>query len=508
MLNFLLKPKNQLLFLIAGCFLFVLIIRPWELYYLNDDFMHIPMNRDWLFLRSGFMRPVPNYFLMWDKALYGNLAIGYFSTSLLLHAVCVITVFFLVKGCEKLFFPEREKSLLAFITAFLFLVYPYHAEPIMWVIGRVAIIAAIFAFLSVLFYIKTNDSLWFGALSWLCLIIALFTYESIWNIILLFAFVSFFNIKKANKTVAKEAVLFGGMFVTFAAYIWFRSHVLGTVAGDGYTEINENLSKIPLLIINLVKLTGRNFTPPNPNSMLVSIVFAVSALFYGFCIFKVFKKNSFWGWFMLALWVAMVSGVVTAAPLGIDTHYNESERYIYYSSFFYCFFIGLLIVIFLSVKKQILVASGISLVFILLLFGLQNNYSKSSAITKSMVEIFAKYPGYKRAVMIDLPQKYEGTMVMRMSPQPARDWIVPQAKYDTILVPTQTINAPIILPFKTGEKEWAEIAREKKWDELKAEVPDSLNQMQQLTDKDVLFWYKPDGVYKINMPATLFQKKE
>ena len=385
--------------------LFVFIIEPWNLYFLNDDFLHIPMNNDRLFLRSGFMRPVPNFLLLWDKWLYGKNANGFFFTSLTLHFLCVFSVYFLVQKVERVFLKPGKESLLALITALLFLLYPYHAEPVMWVIGRVAILAALLSFLSLLFYLKSNTGILNLIVSWVFFFLALFTYESIWNIVLLFTIISIANLRQGRTTFSREWKTLAVMLITFIAYAGFRWYVLGTLAGDGYDTVNPNLHKFQLLATNLVKLTGRNFTPPFTHPAYWVAVFAASLLFYAGCMYKVFQKNKAVAFFMLLLWLAMVTGVVTATPLGIDTHYNESERYIYYSSFFYCLFISSLIIFFVSYKYQIAFTIAVVVIFSLLLLDLQKNYKKASAITKATVQMYTSYPNFKRAIMIDIPEK-------------------------------------------------------------------------------------------------------
>jgi hypothetical protein len=504
--TFLYQRKSQLLILALACLVFVLIVQPWTLYFLNDDFLHIPMDNDRLFLRTGFMRPVPNFFLMWDKMLYGRNANGFFFTSLILHGACVFAIFFLVGKIEESFFPNNDETLLALITALLFLFYPYHAEPVMWVIGRVAIMAALFTFLSLLCYLKSKESILYLLLAWLLFVIALFTYESIWNVIGLFAIISFFNVYNEKSSLRKEALRFVTMFVTFAAYIWFRWYILGTVAGDGYLEINPNLHKFQLLVTNLIKLTGRNFTPPFINSWIWTAFCAVSFIFYGWLVYKVFKKNRPFAFFMMLLWVALVSGVITAAPLGIDTHYNESERYIYYSSFFFCLFIASLLTWFLSRQYQLIVSVMLCGLFGTLLLLLQRNYKKASAITKATVHMYNTYPNYKRAYTIDMPAKYKGTMVLRLSPTTLMNWMAPAATYDTILALSQTVNMPIELPYKTGEKSWAELAAAKNWKINQVAIADSLGRQVPLFSNYIFYWYTPEGLYKINVPDSLAQK--
>jgi hypothetical protein len=493
------KQRNQLLLLLVCCLFFVLVIKPWQLYFLNDDFLHIPMPNKWLFLRGGFMRPVPNFVLLFDKWMYGTNAIGFFYTTIVFHIACVFSVFFFVRKLLCTYFAELSGSWLAFTTALLFLCYPYHAEPLMWVISRVSIMAALLTFLSLIFYINAVQKFRYLLLSWLCFVTALFTYESMWNILLLFAIITLVDVRRKRVVLKKALVLFGVMLVTFIVYIFIRVWALHSIAGDGYLEINENLVKVKLLIANLVKLAGRNFTPPFVNTTHALVFFAASIVVYTYCIYKVFKQNKQWGWLLLFLWTGMITGVITASPLGIDTHYNESERYLYYSSFFYCFFLAFLLAILVNRKYRFPAVAIATLVFVWLFADLQKNYRYASAVTRTTVETVAKNIQYKRAFFVDVPKKYKGSMIFRISLPEAIRWIVPEANYDSVVVVSQIETPSGKLPFKTGEATWSELAAAKHFNLVVPSV-DSAAKHTVLNKDDVVFWYKEDGLYKVILP--------
>jgi hypothetical protein len=455
------------------------------------------------------MRPIPNFFLIWDRTLYDKNATGYFATSLLLHFICAFVIYFLVKQAEKYFFNTTSDSLRPFITALLFLFYPYHAEPVMWIIGRVAIIAALFSFASLYCYLKIPQKRLYLIPAWLFFAIALFTYESIWNVIFIFFTISVLRMYKYNESKQKELFAIVLMGLTFLGYLLFRKYSLGTVAGNGYAEINQNISNVKLLIVNTVKLTGRNFTPPFINTSFAIAFFATSVIFYTVCVYKIYKRNRRLAYYAILLWVFMATAVVTAAPLGIDTHYNESERYIYYSSFFFCLFISLILPIGrLLLKKQILATTAVCLIFILLLIQLQQRYRESSAITKSTVTVFKENSTYHRAIVIDAPNTHYGVPVLRINPMPIIKWMVPNASYDTVIVLSQTNNIPINYPYKIQETNWQQLGSMLKTNSQKPYFQDSLGAKISLMPDDLVLWYRTDGLYRVNMPNQLPQKKE
>lgn len=500
MRSFLAKPANQVLMLAVACLLFVFIIRPWQLFFLNDDFLHIPLPNQWLFLRSGFLRPVPNFIVLFDKWLYGDKAIGFFCTTLVLHSGCVFVVYALTKKLVEVFTEKERFALWPFFTALLYLVYPFHAESIMWVIARVSIQATGFALLSLLFYIKSTEKPGHLFWSWLFFVIGLFAYESIWSIPLLFGILSVCLVLVNRSSWGKEILKFSLMVLTFLAFLAVRFWALGSLAGDGYPEINENLGYISLLLTNLVKLTGRNFTPPFPNTIYVVLFFGLSVILYSISIWLAWKRGIKHGLITSMLWVGLISGVITATTLGIDTHYNESERYIYFSSYFFCAFLGYILLLFNKKRIAGWWVAGLCLVFTVYLFRTQRNYAYASAITRSTVEMAKQYPDYRRAIFIDVPKKYKGTMILRMSLADAIEWLVPQNKYDSVKVHSRVETPLGILPYEIGEVEWKTLANQKGWNSGMAILPDSTGRMDTLQANDLLFWYGEKGIYKVNLP--------
>jgi hypothetical protein len=457
--------------------------------------MHIPMDNRWLFLRGGFMRPVPNYFLMWDKLMYGKNALGFFSTAIALHILTVFTVYCLVKEFLNQYFPDSLQGSIALFTAILFLFYPFHAESVMWIIARVSIIAALFTYLSFLFYIKSSQKKFYFIVCLLCFVIALFTYESMWNAIMVFAILGFLNIKRNKQAWKRELLRFGILLGSFCLYLLVRLLVLKSLAGDGYLEINQNLSKYKLLAVNLVKLFARNYTPAFENSKVAVVVFLVLTLFYAIIAFFVFRKNKKYGIAVILLWFFVLTGVVTAAPLGIDTHFNESDRYLYYSSFFFCLVISLSGFVLLSRKLFAPVMLLVTVVFISMLSALQSMYAFASSVTKTTVQQVASHGSFSRGYFIDVPAKYKAALIFRISLGDAVKWIAPDVKYDSIIIVSQQELYESTTQWRTGDISWKQLAEAKGWDTSKAVINNAV-----IGKNDAVYWFTKKGLYKVIFP--------
>lgn len=496
------QTKSQLQILCFCCLLMIFIVRPWELYFLNDDFIHIPLDIHYLFERGGFMRPVPNVFLEMDKWLYGKNALGFFSTTLLLHFACVFCVYAFVKKAVTYFLDTAGLEMLPLVTAVLFLFYPFHAEALMWTISRVATMATVFTLLSLHFYLTASRSKLHLVLSFLFFAIALFTYESMWNVMLLFAVISFLRFKQGKSSMKKEAIIYTIFLAGFIIYMLIRVKVLNSLTGNGYDTFQQNLHDIRFLFSNWLKLIARNFTPSVLSAKLFAGLCAGLIAVHIFFGTKAARKNREAGILLLLCITGMVTAVVTASILGIDTHRNEGDRYLYYSSFFYCLFVAIIIVVLVKGNTyRALAVACCSIVFIGIFCFYQGNYSYASSVTKATTRFVRNYPAAKNAYFIDVPQAINGSLIFRTGLADAIRWTSPGVKYENIKLLSQVAHIENKHRFSTGETSWNELSAAKN---LPANIPavkDSSGNEIMLQQGDVLFWFKENGLYKVNLPV-------
>lgn len=491
------KQSARLWLLAAACAAFVFVIRPWQLYFRNDDFIHIPMPRKWLFLRGGFMRPVANFFMMADRHVYGTNATGYFVTTLFFHTLTVFVIYFLVKEIAKAYRSAGVSSGVAFITALLFLYYPWHAESLMWAIGQGSIIAAFFALLSMLLFIKSAERVGWFILSWLCFVATLFTYESIWNLPLVFIAIAILGIKQKRLAVMPALMYCGSMLITFVAYLFIRAHFLGTIAGDGYLEMNENIRKPLLVITNLLKLVGRNYTPPFSNATAFASFFVLATVALLSLIFIVCKRNRQLMPLVFVLVLCLVTAVLPAVPLGIDTHYNEGERYLYYSSFFFCFMAAVVISHLLVKRSMAVTATAVTLfVFLLLLNNLQKNYAYASVVTKTTMHTLANSQPSGTAYFIDVPDKCDGALIFRIGLKNGIEWTNTKGRFDSVIIVSQNPNAVRTGSYLPGFVKWEQLAKAKQWKAGQHFLyGDSAG--YPVLEKDQVYWFSNDGFYRV-----------
>jgi len=321
----------------------------------------------------------------------------------------------------------------------------------MWTIARVSIMATAFTLLSLAYFIHADNlknAFW---VAWLWLLLALFSYESIWNIIPIFFLVSWYKTKlgSINKSTALlQSVVMGASFL---AYLAIRFLLLDSLVGDGYKDMEDNLMDMKLVFGNLVKLTARIFTPAIDHPGLFTTLFLLGVLVFSIFIYNQFKIDRKTGVILIILWVAMISGVITAAPLGIDTHFHESDRYTYYASFYFCLFAVILCHSFSPVVLKNLLSGLVFLIFVFCFNNLQRDYAYSSAVTRQTIDFVNKQPAGKSLVFIDIPDRYKGALIFRVALPHGIEWLCPDHLADTVIEYNHTRDFQSNGNFKTGQ---------------------------------------------------------
>ncbi|MFH1999321.1 MAG: hypothetical protein ABIK28_06550, partial [Planctomycetota bacterium] len=94
----------------------------------------------------GYYRPLTTLTLMLNYAMGGSDPSVYHWTNVLLHLVCSIVVFFLVRAFMLKPWP-------CLIVALLFALHPSRTENVAWICGRTDILAGLFLFLSFLLFV-------------------------------------------------------------------------------------------------------------------------------------------------------------------------------------------------------------------------------------------------------------------------------------------------------------------------------------------------------------------
>ncbi len=172
---------------------------------------------------SFYYRPVVGISFLADFLIWHWNPLGYHLTNAILHTLCVLLIFQLIKTMLSYHSKIENKNLLAFFTAAFFAVHPIHMESVAWIAGRTDILATLFFLLAFLAYLLFRQEKMPVALV-LSFIFFLFSLGSKFIGIAFPAVVMLYELI-LNRD--KKGVLFGLMYgFPFLVYIAFRAHSL------------------------------------------------------------------------------------------------------------------------------------------------------------------------------------------------------------------------------------------------------------------------------------------
>lgn len=256
-------------------------------------------------IAPGLYRPVLTVSYAIDFALAGLAPTVFHFVNILLHALASGAFFLLAFRVLQSFFP-------AFVAALLFALHPVHTEAVAWVAGRSELLAALFVFLSVLFFVSAREqagkwqtvSLVISALLWF---LALLSKEIALPLPLVLLVLSFISSKGSNfqyvniLKIRFSRVLFPFGLV-FALYLLLRIAALGGLS-------------IPLELTRTATLTfGER----------MALMVPVIAHYLRLMVFPIGLRLEY-DWVSFPLWVTALSAVLVAATMVLGIWFWKRE---------------------------------------------------------------------------------------------------------------------------------------------------------------------------------------
>jgi hypothetical protein len=372
-------------------------------------------------------RPGSDFLLHTDHLLYGFNASGYHITNYLLHFLTVFMLFFTTKQLFISFYDKDEVEKYAYVASLIFLFYPFHSECIFWLVGRSSLLAVLFAMASVYCYLRKKESNWWYILSLACLILGLFSYESIWTLPVIIILLSFVY---DNKIALRRKLLYiAGYWLTFFIYLAARFYLTTTVIGSPYGTQKIVSFDALFLMRNLASLISRSFVPPMQSSAFFVVCLCVIVLVLAFVIFKIRRHITMP---MTILVLAYLLCLLPVISLGIDTHDTESERFLYMPSAYLAMLFS--VMLFILFKKRIVFAVSVFLtaqaIFLTMSY---RNFAVASKVTRATVQALQLLQESNSIYCIDLPGQYKGGFIFRNGIASAANLFAPKVKSVKIL---------------------------------------------------------------------------
>ncbi len=309
----------------------LLLYWPASLYFLNDDFVHIPLTDYGVLFQQRSIRPIHELLVKFDLLLWQKNATGYHVTALILHFVVALQLYFLTKTIQTNYFRVQASSAkkTALLAVVLFLLYPQHAESLAWVLGRTPTLSAIFLLALIQLFIQVNYKPSNYILAFLLFTLTLLTYEQ--SILFPIIFLLIANYQKIKKIQLHQYYFSAVTMVVALLYIIARKLVTTEIVGV-YEGANFNVVHVLKLFANATRLFYRLFLNPISTTQTFLMVAGLFTLLLIPIVW--YHKNKLLQKPFLLFILVTGTLLVPIVSLGITIRSFESGRYLYLPSIF------------------------------------------------------------------------------------------------------------------------------------------------------------------------------
>jgi hypothetical protein len=380
-------------------------------YFVSDDF--IVLKRvcvDHIIFTKWFFRPLSDLTILMNYKVGGLNPIAFNSFNVLIHGINVYLLYQICLNFGRRL-DNKRKSQFAVISAALFLCYPFHNEAVVWLLGRGASMACLFALLSFLSYYIIRKEAIKTALVCSFYFISMSAFET--TIFLPLIFILLLIWEKKNIRSIKKWTTF--LILTFCSHLFLRYAVSGTILGNYGQGFFHSGMKAYLL--NVGRVGSRLLFPPFRNPAMLIILFIISLSVATFFAYR--KKLTIIcseaGRMILFLTGALIISCIIPVISSVSTRTSESDRVLYFPSLFVCMISALLLLFCIKKKAYRLIAMVLTFAYSLFFLEKNNlNWIKASAITRSVMEKIKGDRSRSTHYFLNIPNEIDGAFVFRM----------------------------------------------------------------------------------------------
>ncbi|MDO8425993.1 MAG: tetratricopeptide repeat protein [Deltaproteobacteria bacterium] len=271
-----------------------------------------------------------------DYAIYGLWAPGYHITSLALHIIASITVFYVILSLFNI-------PVAAFTGSLLFALHPVHIEAVSWIASRADIIGLLFLNLSLLSYIRYQRDRLFGYII-LSLALSFLSYLGKETMIFLPGVIIFYDYATQNKNLKGLARANAVSWVLFSAvcvfYLALRFNITGRMStnqgwwgGSLYSNFLM-MAKAAAVYLRLLVLpygfTFHYIIDPVQTLLNPAVIISVAAVLFTTAVIVYSRQKNRVVFFCLAWFYLGLIPIANIIPISFSM---MAERYIYAASF-------------------------------------------------------------------------------------------------------------------------------------------------------------------------------
>lgn len=352
--------------------------------------------------RNGFFRPLSDLTFRVGYWLFGTRPSAHHAFNIGVHA---LNTYLLFAFCKP--WSDRLGALFA---AALFLVYPFHQESIVWLVGRESALGTTAVLLGLVVVGSARPLVMRLMLMAGCLLLGALFYESALLLLPLSLVIAWSGLFPRWPRWRPVAFWLGS---SGALYLLLRAQVIGPEAGGYMQDLFPN--DLRELMQNIPKALARLFLPPEADSSIQVVRGALLGLVVIVLVLVLRRSNLptvVRGRSVLLLLLILISSTIAVAA-GVSTVTSESDRFLYLPSTFLCALIGST----LSRSPAPFVRSGVvALLVILSLWQTKANHanwSRASSITAQCLTNLPAIPHGAKLWVQDLPQEADGAFIFR-----------------------------------------------------------------------------------------------
>jgi hypothetical protein len=352
--------------------------------------------------QGGFFRPLSDLTILLWHALFGTSALAHRMVNILVHGLCA----FLLHQLLRRMAPERPAA--ARIAALLFLVYPYHGEALIWIVGRGSSMATLFTLLGLLVLLAEPRTWRAATLSSTCWVLGLLSYESA----LLYPLLALPLLLRRGQGLRAAWPLPAVWVVVFLAYLGLRLGHSGGLVNDYVTTF---LRHGPMAYLDsLMHGAGRLFLPPGPWHAPRYLLLLAAAITAGVVLLlRTLRRDraSAAPWAMLG-WMLLLS-LLAPMLVGVSTETSEGDRFLYMPSAFLCAVLALSITQLGSAPLRTAVVLLMMTVQLTLLLQVQANWRVASGTLDRFVDDLRALQAPGHTWVVHVPEEHEGAFILR-----------------------------------------------------------------------------------------------
>jgi hypothetical protein len=386
----------------------------------SDDFLVLKrVGTDKVIWIKGFFRPVTDMIHYLNYLIGGFDPMGYYALHILMHG---LNSWLFFRFCLHWKWTDDEKAQkkFALLASLLFLAYPFHSEGVSWILGISALSAGLFGMAALLVLVSGLPPR--SRMFWFCFFyfISMACYESVLLLPLMMLVILYSetrSIREFGRWVAASGV-------TLGVHLVVRVLVSGVLAG----EYGGKFFGGRLLYYgrNMFALWDRLFLPPVQGFRVMAgscVLLGVLLTIVCFSFWRrvgrlpVGRRTALRNYFIQLLLLLAIACVVPVLS-GVSTHTSESDRFLYFPSYFLCAGMAFVLMQLFRDRRWLYGVAGLILVYEVFFVEVNNrNWIKASRTTRGVLaEVSGAMArvGGKKVFVVNLPDEHDGAYIFRL----------------------------------------------------------------------------------------------